>query len=369
MLHLRLQYSDTSRGEWMSSMVHAAASLSRLEKLLLDCSEGIGCEWDRVQGTPLLSSIFRHAQRLRVLQVYCHTFSIEAPLQSLQHLLLTLGSGDATVDLSALALAPNLVTMQITNLCLASGVRTTPEHLDFRPLSRLKAVCLSFIAPTQLSLPQGCWLAVVVDKLELARARVWDTVRSHIRCFTIRSSRRLTAMTDLPAVLLREPPILQVSLTFSSFGTAVSPLQLSRALAQATSLALVSKRGMYLLVPNEASWRHLLVTAPKQLQWEWLSADGSIVPWLPQRLPFETLSIKYGSLLGTGVLELYWECSRQDTQYQSGRGEQTQICMSTPGSKYHRFHQWECCCGACGDCLWEYWRESVWPLHSGARTA
>ena len=356
MLHLRLQYSDTSRGEWLSSMTHAAASLSRLEKLVLDCSHWLGGDWARIQGTPLLYNVLRHAQGLRVLELYCHDVRFEAPLQSLQHLVLTLGGGDADVDLSMLMLAPNLVTMRISNLRigLVREVRTTPEHLDFRPLSRLKAVCLEFIVPTRLSLPQQCWLAVVLGGLQVAGSGVWDTVRSHIRCFTIHSSRRLTAMTKLPSVLLREPPLLQVSLSFSSFGTAQSPLQLSKALAQATSLRLESMRGMYLLVPDEASWRHLLITAPKQLQWEWLSASGDIVPWLPQKLPFESLSIEYGSLLGTGVMELFWECPRQDTQYQSGRGEQTQICMSKPGSKHRRFHQWDCCCGACQKCLREY---------------
>ena len=342
----------------MSSMTHAAASLSRLETLLLDCSHGLGGDWAKIQGTPLLSNVLRHAKQLRVLQVYCHNFRFAAPLQSLQHLLLTLGGEAADVDLSTLALAPNLVTLQVTNICMAHGVMTTPAHLDFRQFSRLKAVCLECNAPTQLSLPQHCWLAVAADGLEQVRSGVWDTVRSHIRCFTIRSTRRLTAMTDLPSVLLREPPILQVILNFSSFGTVNSPLQLSKPLAQATSLMLESRRGMYLQVPDEASWRHLLITAPKQLQWEWLSASGDIVPWLPQRLPFETLSIEYGSLLGTGILELLWECPRQHTQYESERGEQTQICMSTPGSKHA---QWECCCGACRRCLWEYWRESLWP--------
>ena len=41
---MRLQYSDASRKEWMSSMTQAAASLSRLEKLALDCSSERGAD-------------------------------------------------------------------------------------------------------------------------------------------------------------------------------------------------------------------------------------------------------------------------------------------------------------------------------------
>ena len=342
----------------MSSMMHAAASLSRLEKLLLDCSHELDGDWARVQSAPLLSSVLQHAQRLRVLQVHCHTFSFPAQLCSLQHLELSLGGGTADIDLSTLALTPNLVTLHVDNVRLAHEVRILPEHLDFRPLSKLRAVCLDCVVPTQLSLPEQCSLAVEMDGLELARAEVWDSVRSHICSFTIRAgSVNLTALADLPAVLLRRPPLLQLALKFLSVGTAESPLQLSKLLAQVPALKLESMRGMYLLVPEEASWQHLVITAPQQLQWEWLSASGDIVPWLPQEAPFESLSIEFGSLLGTGVLELFREC----TQYQYGRGGKTHICMTKPWSKYRWCHQWECCCRACEDCLWNYWHESIWP--------
>ena len=123
-----------------------------------------------------------------MLQVHCHIFCFPAPLQSLKHLQLSLGGGEADVDLSTLALAPNLVTVRLRNVCLASEVRVIPEHLDLRPLNKLMALCLEFMAPEQLSLPQECFLAVVMDKLEMARAGVWDSVSSHIRCFTIRNS-------------------------------------------------------------------------------------------------------------------------------------------------------------------------------------
>ena len=113
MLHLRLQYSDTSRGEWLRSMTHAAASLSRLEELLLDCSHELEGDWARIQGMPFLSNVLQHAQGLRVLELYCHTIRFAAPLQSLQHLLLTLGGGAADADIPTLALLPNLVTVQL----------------------------------------------------------------------------------------------------------------------------------------------------------------------------------------------------------------------------------------------------------------
>ena len=367
MLHLRLQYSDTSRGEWMCSMMRAATSLSRLEKLLLDCSHELEGDWARVQSTPLLSNVLRHAQKLRVLQVHCHTFSFPAPLQSLKHLQLSLGGGEADVDLSTLVLAPNLETVRVRYLRLASEVRIIPEHLDLRPLSNLVALCLEFFAPTQLSLPQECSLSVVMDGLEMAGAEVWDSVRSHIRCFTIRDSGSLLSrgLRDLPPVVLRDPPLLQVSLDFLSFGTAEAPWQLSKALAQASSLMLVSEEGMYLLVPEEALWRHLVITAPLELQWEWLSAGGGSIPWLPQEFPFDSLSIEFGSLLGTGVLELFRACPPQDTQYHSGRGEGTHISMTRPESEYCWRHQWECCCGTCNDCLRKYWSESIWPYGKG----
>ena len=359
MLHLRLQYSDTKRAEWLSSMTHAAASLSSLEELLLDCSHELEGDWARIQGMPFLSNVLQHAQGLRALEVYCHTISFEAPLQSLQHLLLTLGGGEADVDIPTLALAPNLVTVQLANLRFARTIRTTPEHLDFRPLSRLKAIRLECLAPTQLSLPPHCWLAVVVNGKEHARSGVWDSVRSHIRCFSIRCAGPLVAMTDLPAMLLREPPLLQVSLRFCSFGTAEAPLQLSKALAQATSLMLESVHSMYLLVPEEASWRRSVISARQQLQWEWLSAGGDIVPWRPQRLPFESLAVEFGSLLGTGVLDLLREWPRQGAQYNSERGELTQIRMTKPGSQAGSCSLWECCCGACENCLWDLYNESV----------
>ena len=362
-LHLRLQYSDTSKGEWMSSMTHAATSLSRLEKLLLDCSHKLEGDWARVQSTPLLSNVLRHAQMLRVLQVHCHTFSFPAPLQSLKHLQLSLGGGEADVDLSTLALAPNLETVRVRYLRLASEVRTIPEHLDLRPLSNLTALCLEFFAPLQLSLPQECSLSVVMDELEMAGAGVWESVRSHIRCFTIQDSGRLLSegLRDLPPVVLREPPLMQVCLNFLSFGTVESPWQLSKALAQATSLMLESQHGMYLKVPDEASWQHLVITAPQQLQWEWLSARRGIVPWRPQQFPFDYVSIEFGSLLGTGVLELFRECPPDDTQHQSERGGTALICMTRPGSEHVWCHQRECCCGTCNDCLRKYWSESIWP--------
>ena len=362
MLHLRLQYSHASRVEWMSSMTHAAASLSGLEKLLLDCSHEIDGDWTRIHSGPLVSNILQHAQRLRVLQVHCHTFSLPAQLYSLQHLELTLGGRAADIDLATLALVPNLVTLRIENVRLASEVRTLPEHLDLRPLSRLRALCLDCVVPTRLSLPEECSLAVVSDGLEPARAGVWDSVRSHIRSFTIRAGWvDVTAMADLPAVLLRKPPILQVALKFLSVGTAESPFQLSKALAQIPALKLECRLGMYLLVPEEAAWQHLVITAPQQLQWEWLSESGDIVPWLPQELTFESLSIEFGLLLGTGVLELFRACPPQDTQYQYWRGGKTHICMTKPWSAYRWCHQWECCCRACEDCLWNYWHESIWP--------
>ena len=367
MLHLRLQYSDTSREEWMSSMTHAVTSLSRLEKLLLDCSHELEGDWARVQSTPLLSNVLQHAQRLRVLQVHCHTFSLPASLQSLKHLQLSLGGGEADMDLSMLALAPNLKTVRVKNVRLGSETKTIPEHLDLRPLSKLTALCLEFFAPRQLSLPQECSLSVVVDELEMARAGVWDSVRSHIRCFTIRSSERLTAMTDLPSMLLggrpvvSDPPLVQVFLDFLSFGSADSPLRLSKALAQAKSLMLESEEGMYLLVPDEASWRHLVITAPQQLHWEWLSANGFSLPWRPEKLPFDSVSIEFGSLLGTGILELFRACPPDDTQYQFGMSGKTHTCMTRPGSEYVWCHQWECCCGTCEDCLRKYWSESIWP--------
>ena len=353
-LHLRLQYSDTSRGEWLSSMTHAAASLSRLEKLLLDCSHELEGDWARIQGMPLLSNVLRQAQGLRVLELFCYTFKFEAPLRNLQHLLLTQGGGEGDVDFSTLALAPNLVTVLLRNLRWDSGSGITPEHLDFRPLSRLKAVRLDFILPTQLSLPQHCWLAVVTDSLEQAKSGVWDSVRSQIRYFSTRSSGSLTAMTDLPAMLLCEPPIPQVKLEFDSFGTAESPFQLGKALAHATSLVLSSSGGMCLLVPDEASWRASIICTRQQLQWEWLSASGDIVPWLPQKRPFEYLAIEYSSLVGTGVLDLLREWPRQDVQYQGERGELTCISLTKPGC-----FKWFCCCGACGNCLWNLYRESV----------
>ena len=70
---------------------------------------------------------------------------------------------------------------------------------------------------------------------------------------------------------------------------------------------------MYLQVPDEASWRHLVITAPQELQWEWLSASGHVVSWLPQKLLFESLSFVFGALLGMGILELFWDCPMQDT--------------------------------------------------------
>ena len=296
-----------------------------------------------------------------MLQVSCHTFSFPAPLQSLQHLLLTLGGGEADVDLSTLALAPNLVTVRIETLRRARKVRITLEHLDFRPLSKLKAVSLECIVPSHLSLPQHCWLAVLVDELEMARSGVWDSVRSHIRSFGVSCPERLTAMTDLPAMLLREPPIVHVALKLMSFGAAESPLQLSKALARATALMLESKEGMYLKVPDEALWQHLIITAPQQQQWEWLSASRDVAPWVPQKVPFESLSILFGSLLGPSVLELFREFPRQSTRHHFRRGRETHICMSQPGTHHVYWHQWDCCCGACEDCLWKYWRESVWP--------
>ena len=362
MLHLRLQYSDTKRAEWLSSMTHAAARLSSLEELLLDCSHELEGDWARIQGTPLLYNVLRHAHGLRVLELYCHDVRFEAPLLSLQHLLLTLGGGEADLDLPTLALAPNLVTMQLLNLRWPSGVRTTPEHLDFRPLSKLKAVRLDFILPTQLSLPQHCCLAVKAETLEQARSRVWESVRSHIRCFSVRSSGRLTAMTELPAMLLREPPLLQASLSFRSFGTAESPLQLSKTLAQATSLILDSTEGMHLLVPDDASWRHSIFQTRQQLQWEWLSASGYIVTWLPHKLLFESFVVQFGSLLGTGILDLLREWPRQGAQYRSDSsdsGKRTTIRMTKGGSQDGCCSQWECCCGACENCLWELYRESV----------
>ncbi|CAK0787686.1 hypothetical protein CVIRNUC_010908 [Coccomyxa viridis] len=132
-LHLRLQYSDTKKGEWLSSMTHAAASLSSLEELLLDCSHELEGDWARIQGMPFLSNVLRHAQRLRALEVYCHTISFEAPLQSLQHLLLTLGGGEADVDIPTLALAPNLVTVQ-----LASAPPLCPHNQDHSGASGLQ---------------------------------------------------------------------------------------------------------------------------------------------------------------------------------------------------------------------------------------
>ena len=294
-LLMRLQYSDASRGEWMGSMTHAAASLSRLEKLVLDCSNQGRVDWARIQSTPLLSKVLQNAQRLRVLRLCCHRFRLEAPLQSLQHLLLSLGGGAADMDLSTLALVPNLVTVQVRNVYWTRA-RVTPLHLDLRPLSRLTAVRFDYIVPAQLSLPQQCSLAVLVDKLELARAEVWNSVHSHIRSFTIRSCSE--RMRDLPAVLLRKPPLRQVALRLQSFGTAESPLRLSEALAQATSLKLKSEHGMYLLMPEEASCQQLLITAPQQLQWEWVSANGLIAPWHYEDLPFDSFSIKFGSLLG-----------------------------------------------------------------------
>ena len=90
-------------------MVHAAASLSRLETLLLECGRDSLGDLIREHSAPLLSNIIQHAQRLRVLQVHCHTFSFPAPLQSLQHLPLSLGGGEAKIDLSTRVLAPNLI--------------------------------------------------------------------------------------------------------------------------------------------------------------------------------------------------------------------------------------------------------------------
>ena len=351
-MHLRLQYSDTSREDWISSITHAAASLSRLEELVLDCSHEISGDWARILSAPLLNNVLRTTQRLRLLELCCHTFKFETPLQSLQHLLLSLGGGKADVDLSTLALAPNLVTMRLSNLRLARDVRVVPEHLDLRPLSKLTAVSLERIVPTQLSLPQQCHLAVLVDQLAMARAGVWDSVHSHIHSFAIHSgSERLTAMSDLPAVLLREPPVRRVALVLHSFGTAMSPLQLSKALAQATSLKLESEDSMYLLVPVEASWQQLRLTTFQQLQWEWLSASGHIVPWLPQKFPFGALCIYFRSLLGTGILELLQGCPRQDTDHQFHRGCVTNICMTKPGMDIG-CHHWDCCCGACEDCLY-----------------
>ena len=337
----------------MNSMTHAAASLSRLEQLLLDCSHEPSGDWARIQGAPLLKNALQSTQRLRVLHINCHTFRLDAPLQSLRHLLLRLGGGAADVDLSTLAFAPNLVTMRLVNLRPAREIRTIPEHLDLRPLSKLTALSLEYIVPTQLSLPQHCCLTVLVDQLEMARAGVWDSVHSHIRSFTIRSdSESLTATTDLPAVLLREPPLRQVALVLHSFGTAQSPIQLSKALVQATELKLESEDGMYLLVPDEASWQQLRLTALQELQWEWLSANGHIVPWLPQKFPFGALCIYFRSLLGTGILELLQGCPRQDTEFQSVRGDVTNICMTKPGMDIG-CHHWECCCGACEECLYD----------------
>ena len=361
MLHLRLQYSETRKGQWLSRMTHAAASLSRLEKLLLDCSHELEGDWARIQGTPLLYNVLRHAQGLRVLELYCYDVKFEAPMHSLQHLLLTLGGGEADLDLPTLALAPKLVTVLLRNLRWAT-LRTTPEHLDFRPLSKLKAVRLDFILPTQLSLPQHCWLAVQAETLEQARSGVWESVRSHIRCFSVRGSERLTPMTQLPAMLLREPPLLQASLYFRSFGTAESPLQLSKTLARATSLILDSMEGMHLLVPDEASWRHSIFQTRQQLQWEWLSASGDIVPWLPHKLLFESFVVEFGSLLGTGILDLLREWPRQGAQCQSESswgGKRTTIRMTRGGCQDECCSQWECCCGACENCLWELYRESV----------
>ena len=358
---MRLQYSDASRKEWMSSMTQAAASLSRLKKLALDCSSERGADWARIKSAALLSNVLRNTQRLRVLRLCCHGFTLEAPLQSLQHLLLSVGGGAADMDLSMLALAPNLVTVRVIN-GYRTRARIVPEHLDLRPLSRLTAVCLDYIVPAQLSLPQQCSLAVQVDKLELARAEVWDSVHSHIRSFTIRSCTEvMRVMTDLPAVLLREPPLRQVALRFQSFGTAELPLQLSKALVQATSLKLRSEQGMYLLVPDEASCQQLLITAPQQLQWEWLSANGRRTSWHYENAPFDSFSIKFGSLLGTGFLEMLQACPRQDTQHQFRREEAAHICMTKPGIPDQWCYQWECCCGACELCLWDIWCESIWP--------
>ena len=172
---------------WIVPMMEAAVEgLRNLEALYLRCYEHNHHQSYEERHSsldfPLWALILENAPRLRVLHLVCYSIRMPVSMQSLQHIILTLGQGDETTCKSCMSCIMSAGNLEILHLeCRAVHMRL--GRVDLTP--KLTAVSLKRVLPTSLVLPEQCALSVKVHGLEDAEAAVWLSVRQHLKCFNV----------------------------------------------------------------------------------------------------------------------------------------------------------------------------------------
>ena len=228
----------------------------------------------------------------------CSSPKMLSPLGSLRHIILCVGGQYADSSLEAISSASNLESLYVM------GVNRpyAPGDLDLSSLCKLRAVSFWFVEPSFLLLPEHCRLSVVVGSMAGANLGAWKSVRRHVRSFWVMPmesspfhvSMAVTAMDQLPAVLLEEgPPIQEVHLCVKSIGCSEKALSLGGALAGAQSLRLETEEGMHIMVPPDAAWQLLVLKAGEELRVEFERGPPRF-----QGPQFPDISAVYASLSG-----------------------------------------------------------------------
>lgn len=337
----------------------AATGLSNLDGLLLESS----LTRKDVIVSQIFSTLLEGAKQLRVLQLNRSIPISLQSMQSLQHLILTFSRCEVGSSLSAIAAAPNLVTLLLAETFWESHQDDTDGgELNLSALSCLAALSLRYVLPAALSLPKHCRLAVKVMGLQDANACVWDSVREHIAEFHLRGDKVYTAAgfsrevlcdaDQLPSFLFEGSPLEKVSLVFADIGSAENgPVHLGGSLADVQWLKLKSSKAIRIRVPEFAAWSHLkLECRTKGLR----DAEDLFLldfegkgPFLQQHL--SPKSFAYQVLQGKVLLESHRDAPSE--RLQPSFMEDSRRCMEeSPASSLQQNH-WGCTCACCSHCL------------------
>ena len=228
-----------------------------------------------------------------------------------------------------------------------------PGDLDLRSLCRLRAVSLWCVEPTLLLLPEHCRLSVKLESMESANLGVWKSVRRHLNCFHLMPKGGLTvgaavtAMDQLPAVLLEEGPLIQeVHLSMKCIRSGEEALHLGAALAGVQCLRLVTEEGMHLMVPPDPAWQFCFLDAGKELRVEF---EEEPPHFQGPDSPGIIASYKY--LSGVGLLELFRDYPKEYVWHIWQEDLRQSLVLITCYRHWKRWSRWQCSCMACKDCL------------------
>lgn len=349
LLRMHFRCHEASRHDLLSRMLQSAADLKRLQALHIHSYEESPDDWDITVDSHLLSAILAHALELKALRLACHCPIILMPLGGLQHLTLSVARGDPAGVLSCITSARNLKTLQITGMRRTDGGSPSvfPDRLKLGTQEGLGAVSLRHVVPAQIELPQHCSLSVKVNSLENAQSATWEANFRHIKAFHLTDVEwHVFATDELPAILLREPPIRTVKLHLNQFGTSQGPVVLDRAVLRIPRLKLKSEESMHLIVGGRYAWDCLRLTAKHELDLDFdLDVAGPVHPDFQHgRIPdFDFHCRVLGR--GAGVMELMRYIPKEATMWAYERD----VCFAmgiTTATKHAR--AWRCCCGACG---------------------